>query len=96
MANVFPPSKDIHKVYDLKGSLAGRRLSEAEIEKTALPVLKDLNWLDSNEKLYFGPAKKMLLITQIEKDVEFLSRNNIMDYSFLIGIHDMVKVCLFF
>ena len=37
--------------------------------------------------LEFGPRKKELLLTQLRKDVEFLSSLNIMDYSLLLGIH---------
>lgn len=91
MANVFPSGKDIHKVYDLKGSLQGRKLDDAMTKDIPLAVYKDLNWLESKEKLYLGPEKQTLLVQQMEKDVEFLKRNRIMDYSMLVGIHDMVK-----
>jgi 1-phosphatidylinositol-4-phosphate 5-kinase len=37
--------------------------------------------------LELGPRKKELLLSQLKKDVEFLSSLNIMDYSLLLGIH---------
>lgn len=89
MGNVFPPHKDIHKVYDLKGSSVGRFLPEAESERS-MAVLKDKNWIKQGQKLYLGPEKEASLMNQMEIDVKFLQANRIMDYSFLIGIHDMV------
>ncbi|KAI8913415.1 hypothetical protein EDD86DRAFT_268912, partial [Gorgonomyces haynaldii] len=91
MGNVFPSNKDIHEVYDLKGSLIGRSIPEEEASKNPRAVMKDLNWLDRSKKLHFGPEKRPLFITQMERDVKFLMDHEIMDYSLLIGIHDTVK-----
>lgn len=41
--------------------------------------------------LELGPRKKELLLNQIKKDVEFLSSLNIMDYSLLLGIHNVSR-----
>lgn len=41
--------------------------------------------------LALGPAKKKIFIHQMEKDVELLRRLKIMDYSLLVGIHDLEK-----
>jgi hypothetical protein len=41
--------------------------------------------------MYFGPRKKNLLLSQLKKDVELLSSLNIMDYSLLVGIHDLAR-----
>jgi len=41
--------------------------------------------------LQFGPRKKNLLMSQLKKDVELLASLNIMDYSLLIGIHDLAR-----
>lgn len=37
--------------------------------------------------LEFGPRKKELLLTQLNKDITFLSSLSVMDYSLLLGIH---------
>lgn len=91
MGNVLPPNKDIHATFDLKGSTFGRLTSEDEINKNPHAVLKDQNWVKKDEKIQLGEKKKMMFLTQLEKDVDTLKRLNIMDYSLLVGIHDMKK-----
>lgn len=54
-------------------------------------VLKDLNWLDSNERIRFGPIKKRKFLQQLKADVCLLAKLNIMDYSLLLGIHHMTN-----
>lgn len=89
MANLFPPNRDIHSIYDLKGSTHGRRAEICTDAKFA--ILKDLNWLENKEKLVLGAKKRAQLQTQLSKDVELLVKCNVMDYSFLVGIHDSRK-----
>jgi hypothetical protein len=91
MGNIFPPHKDMHRIYDLKGSTSGRFLSKKKQEASSMPVLKDKNWLKNGEKLVLGPEKVGLLVEQMEKDVKFLQDNHIMDYSFLVGIHELQR-----
>jgi len=91
MANVFPPGKDVHETYDLKGSKYGRLLPEEEIQKNPNAVMKDLNWEKRGRKLMLGPRKRRLFIQQLVMDVRLLTRLNIMDYSLLIGVHDIIR-----
>ncbi|KAI7868768.1 SAICAR synthase-like protein [Spinellus fusiger] len=91
MSNVFPANKDIHETYDLKGSTFGRRTSDEEIIKNPHAVMKDQNWVQRNKTLELGPSKRHLFITQLERDIELLKTLNIMDYSLLIGIHDLQR-----
>ena len=91
MNNLFPPHRDIHRTFDLKGSTVGRDFHEEELEKNPRATLKDLNWLRRNLHLEFGPTKKEAFIEQMEKDVKLLQRLKIMDYSLLVGIHDMER-----
>ncbi|KAI8346156.1 hypothetical protein BD560DRAFT_338729 [Blakeslea trispora] len=91
MSNVFPPNKDIHETYDLKGSTLGRFLPEEEIRKNPYAVMKDLNWEKRQRKLKLGPRKRKTFISQLVRDVTLLSQLNIMDYSLLIGVHDMLR-----
>ncbi|KAI8921298.1 hypothetical protein DFJ77DRAFT_523832 [Powellomyces hirtus] len=91
MLNVFPPNKDIHEMYDLKGSTVGREFPEELAKDDPRAVLKDLNWMARGRKLQLGPAKSTLLVDQLEKDVEFLIKHKIMDYSLLVGIHDLKR-----
>ncbi|KAL7316785.1 Phosphatidylinositol-4-phosphate 5-kinase [Mucor circinelloides] len=91
MGNVLPSNKDIHKTFDLKGSLFGRLTSDEEVAKNPHAVMKDQNWVKNKEQIQLGPAKRALFLTQLERDVEILKRLNIMDYSLLVGVHDIKK-----
>lgn len=74
MGNVFPANKDIHEVYDLKGSLFGRKISEEEAKSNPRAVMKDLNWMERKKKLNFGPEKRVLFEKQMDNDVSVLFR----------------------
>lgn len=95
MNNLFPPHRDIHIKYDLKGSTWGRytRLpkdSDGPKDISAY-TLKDLNWLEREDYIQFGPEKRKIFLKQLEADVKLLKRINVMDYSFLFGIHDVKR-----
>jgi len=91
MNNLFPPHRDIHQTFDLKGSTVGRDFKEEELEKNPRATLKDLNWLRRDLHLEFGPEKKRLFIEQMDRDVKLLQKLKIMDYSMLVGVHDLRK-----
>lgn len=91
MNNLFPPHRDIHQTFDLKGSTIGRDFKEEDLEKNPRATLKDLNWLRRGLYLEFGPEKRRIFFEQMEKDVHLLQRLKIMDYSMLVGIHDLQK-----
>ncbi|CAD7956064.1 unnamed protein product [Amoebophrya sp. A120] len=65
-------------------------------------VLKDLDWIDdqaSSTKLRqlktVRNAKKCLqIVDSLERDVAFLQRNNLLDYSLLVGLHFKPKAAL--
>lgn len=91
MNNLFPPHRDIHSTFDLKGSTVGRDYREEELEKNPRATLKDLNWLRRKRHLELGLQKKQLFVKQLQEDVKLLQKLKIMDYSLLIGIHDLRK-----
>ena len=91
MNNLFPPHRDIHQTFDLKGSTIGRDFKEEDLLKNPRATLKDLNWLRRNYHLEFGADKKSIFIEQVKKDVALLQKLKIMDYSLLVGIHDLGK-----
>jgi len=91
MNNLFPPHRDIHRTFDLKGSTIGRDFKEEELDKNPRATLKDLNWLRRNLHLEFGPTKKDAFVEQMQKDVALLQKLKIMDYSMLVGIHDLQR-----
>jgi 1-phosphatidylinositol-4-phosphate 5-kinase len=91
MNNLFPPHRDIHHTFDLKGSTIGRDFREEDLESNPRATLKDLNWLRRDLHLELGPTKKQAFIEQMQKDVKLMQKLHIMDYSMLIGIHDLEK-----
>jgi 1-phosphatidylinositol-4-phosphate 5-kinase len=91
MNNLFPPHRDIHRTFDLKGSTIGRDFREEDLEKNPRATLKDLNWLRRDLHLELGPTKKNAFIEQMRKDVKLMQKLHIMDYSMLIGIHDLER-----
>lgn len=91
MNNLFPPHRDIHQTFDLKGSTIGRDYKEEDLANNPRATLKDLNWLRRKRHLELGIQKKLLFLSQLQKDVRLLQKLQIMDYSLLIGIHDLQR-----
>lgn len=91
MNNLFPPHRDIHTTFDLKGSTIGRNYKEEDLENNPRATLKDLNWLRRKRHLELGMEKKRLFMEQLQKDVKLMQKLHIMDYSLLIGVHDLSK-----
>ncbi|EGO04015.1 hypothetical protein SERLA73DRAFT_45787 [Serpula lacrymans var. lacrymans S7.3] len=89
MNNLFPPHKDIHETFDLKGSTVGRLYSEEKASQNPRAVLKDLNWINRGKMLELGPEKRALLTEQLRRDSELLKKVHVMDYSLLVGIHNV-------
>merc|ERR550519_1360678 len=94
MGSVFNSTHDIHKIYDLKGSHYKRRAKgpKGAPRENKVPILKDLDWLDSHERLRVDSMTAKLFSDQLRRDIEFLKKLKIMDYSLLIGIHDFSRV----
>lgn len=91
MNNLFPPHRDIHQTFDLKGSTVGRDFKEDELGENPRATLKDLNWLRRDHHLEFDQQIKQLFIEQLQRDVALLQKLHLMDYSLLVGIHDLNK-----
>ncbi|PWY67523.1 SAICAR synthase-like protein [Aspergillus heteromorphus CBS 117.55] len=91
MNNLFPPHRDIHQTFDLKGSMIGRDLREEDLEKNPRATLKDLNWVRREREIQCGPSKRDIFLAQLKRDVELLKKLKIMDYSLLVGIHDQER-----
>uniref|UniRef100_A0A6Q2WSU6 Phosphatidylinositol 5-phosphate 4-kinase type-2 gamma n=1 Tax=Esox lucius TaxID=8010 RepID=A0A6Q2WSU6_ESOLU len=122
MRNMFSHRLDVHRKYDLKGSLVSREASFKEkvrleqsfqviilkkvmsnvwnsvftLTKTSfsimvkeLPTFKDVDFRNNMQKVYVSEDDKERIIDKLNRDVEFLVRLRIMDYSLLLGIHDV-------
>ena len=74
-------------VFDLKGSQVDRKVEEKISSST---TLKDINFLiaiKKNPKLIkLSEVDRNRLVTAMRKDVEFLRRHGLMDYSLLLAI----------
>jgi len=51
-------------------------------------ALKDLDFLDADQKIEIGQRNKEKLMKIIQSDAKFFSSCEIIDYSMLIGIHE--------
>ncbi|KAL0277097.1 UNVERIFIED_CONTAM: hypothetical protein PYX00_004497 [Menopon gallinae] len=90
MRNVFSNHLTVHRKFDLKGSTVDREASEKEKEKD-LPTLKDNDFVKEGLKIHIGDVAKEKLLETLTADVEFLSKLHLMDYSLLLGIHDVAR-----
>ncbi|KAK4053232.1 Phosphatidylinositol-4-phosphate 5-kinase [Microbotryomycetes sp. JL221] len=91
MNNLFPPHRDIHETYDLKGSAIGRMYPEDKAKDNPRAILKDLNFIERDRFFKLGPTKKALFEEQLRRDVELMQKLGIMDYSLLTGIHNVSR-----
>ncbi|CAB3408571.1 unnamed protein product [Caenorhabditis bovis] len=89
MNNLLPQTITMHEKYDLKGSTYKRCASKAERAKV-LPTLKDLDFLENHrEGILIDPVALDALIKTISRDCLVLESFKIMDYSLLVGIHNL-------
>ncbi|KAJ7661243.1 hypothetical protein B0H17DRAFT_1171704 [Mycena rosella] len=91
MNNLFPPHRDVHETFDLKGSTVEREYPKAKAATSPRAMLKHLNWINRGKMLELGPEKRALLTEQLRRDAELLRKIHVMDYSLLIGIHKMER-----
>jgi 1-phosphatidylinositol-4-phosphate 5-kinase len=82
MENIAPPKAPITVRFDLKGSTYGRTAPPAERLKQ-VPLLKDN---DFQRRLYLGPTRRRLFLSQALSDSQWLASHGIMDYSLLLCI----------
>uniref|UniRef100_A0A3B4A1J5 PIPK domain-containing protein n=1 Tax=Periophthalmus magnuspinnatus TaxID=409849 RepID=A0A3B4A1J5_9GOBI len=89
MNNLLPRIIPMHLKYDLKGSTYKRRASPKEREK-AVPTYKDLDFIqDLPDGLLMEADNYNALSKTIQRDCLLLQSFKIMDYSLLMGIHNM-------
>uniref|UniRef100_A0A8U8BH32 Phosphatidylinositol 5-phosphate 4-kinase type-2 gamma n=1 Tax=Geospiza parvula TaxID=87175 RepID=A0A8U8BH32_GEOPR len=90
MRNLFSHRLPVHRKYDLKGSLVDREASDKEKGKE-LPTLKDVDFLNKNEKVFVEEEQQREFMDKLKRDVEFLVQQKLMDYSLLLGIHEVER-----
>ncbi|XP_067878691.1 phosphatidylinositol 4-phosphate 5-kinase type-1 alpha-like isoform X2 [Heterodontus francisci] len=89
MNNLLPRVMKMHLKYDLKGSTYKRKASQREREKPR-PTFKDLDFMqDIPDGLYLDTDMHSALCKTIQRDCLVLQSFKIMDYSLLVGIHNV-------
>ncbi|XP_036443263.1 phosphatidylinositol 4-phosphate 5-kinase type-1 gamma isoform X6 [Colossoma macropomum] len=89
MNNILPRVVHMHLKYDLKGSTYKRRASKKEREK-AKPTFKDLDFMqDIPEGLMLDADTYNALVKTLQRDCLVLESFKIMDYSLLLGVHNL-------
>nr|XP_040039536.1 LOW QUALITY PROTEIN: phosphatidylinositol 4-phosphate 5-kinase type-1 gamma [Gasterosteus aculeatus aculeatus] len=89
MNNVLPRVVRMHLKYDLKGSTYKRRASKKEREKPG-PTFKDLDFMqDLQDGLMLDQDTYGALVKTLQRDCLVLESFKIMDYSLLLGVHNM-------
>uniref|UniRef100_A0A665UHU6 Phosphatidylinositol 5-phosphate 4-kinase type-2 gamma n=1 Tax=Echeneis naucrates TaxID=173247 RepID=A0A665UHU6_ECHNA len=81
MRNMFSHRLVVHRKYDLK---VRRNYMGKE-----LPTFKDVDFRNNMQKVYVTEEQKEKFMEKLNRDVEFLVKLKIMDYSLLLGIHDV-------
>lgn len=89
MNNILPSYIKMHEKYDLKGSTYKRKASKHERAKSA-PTLKDLDFMEAHpEGLLMEKDTYEALVKTIQRDCRVLESFKIMDYSLLVGVHNL-------
>nr|XP_020448694.1 phosphatidylinositol 5-phosphate 4-kinase type-2 gamma-like [Monopterus albus] len=90
MRNMFSHRLHVHRKYDLKGPLVSREASFKKKGKE-LPTHKDVDFRNNMQKVYVNDQDKMKIMGKLNRDIGFLVHMRIMDYSLLLGIHDVER-----
>ncbi|XP_016841785.1 phosphatidylinositol 4-phosphate 5-kinase type-1 alpha isoform X10 [Nasonia vitripennis] len=89
MNNLLPSAVKLHQKYDLKGSTYKRKASKSERSKRS-PTYKDLDFMEHHpEGIFLESDTYNALIKTIQRDCRVLESFKIMDYSLLLGIHNL-------
>ncbi|KAI7696066.1 Phosphatidylinositol 4-phosphate 5-kinase type-1 alpha [Sarcoptes scabiei] len=89
MNNLLPSFVKMHQKYDLKGSTYKRKANKYERKKES-PTFKDLDFLEHHpEGIYLEVETYNALIKTMQRDIRVLESFKIMDYSLLVGIHNL-------
>ncbi|XP_038859183.1 phosphatidylinositol 4-phosphate 5-kinase type-1 gamma-like [Salvelinus namaycush] len=89
MNNVLPRAVRMHLKFDLKGSTYKRRASKKEREKSN-PTFKDLDFIsDVPDGLTLDQDTYGALLKTLQRDGLVLESFKIMDYSLLLGVHNL-------
>ncbi|KAG7218490.1 hypothetical protein INR49_009367 [Caranx melampygus] len=88
-------SEEVEEMHNIlseyhQGSLVSREASFKEKVKE-LPTYKDVDFRNNMQKVYVSEEEKEKIMDKLIRDTEFLVQMRIMDYSLLLGIHDVER-----
>ncbi|CAI8017431.1 Phosphatidylinositol 4-phosphate 5-kinase type-1 alpha [Geodia barretti] len=91
MNNLLPSTLKYHEKYDLKGSTYKRKAVGDELGKSS-PTFKDLDFQEKHTEeggVHLLSDKYEILMKTLDRDCKVLESFGIMDYSLLLGIHNI-------
>lgn len=89
MNNLLPSSHKMHQKYDLKGSTYKRKANKYERKKES-PTYKDLDFMEHHpDGILLEADTYSALIKTMQRDCRVLESFKIMDYSLLVGVHNL-------
>jgi hypothetical protein len=93
MKNVCETGLPMARIYDLKGSTVNRDGVDDDgkprsVTACGAALLKD-NDIRGRTLIACGPAMREILVTQLRHDVDFLRKERIVDYSFLVAVREL-------
>lgn len=91
MKNTFPREIEqeliVTEQFDLKGSTTGRTSRAADGSAPAGGTLKDLDWGSRHMTINTGDLD--FFLKRLNNDCKFLEANELLDYSLLVGVHQI-------
>lgn len=85
MKSVYDTDKHLHQLFDVKGSMTGRDAKPGDAVKKDNDIRRTL----PEGAFILEPGLRERLKTQVEHDCQWLKSMKIMDYSMLIGVHNI-------
>lgn len=85
MCSVYDTDKNLHQVFDVKGSSLGREAKPSDAVKKDNDIRRTL----PDGAFVMEPGLHARLQKQVENDCHWLRSMKIMDYSMLIGVHNI-------
>ncbi|KAG9356079.1 hypothetical protein JZ751_000923 [Albula glossodonta] len=86
----FPSDSTRSALRQANSSLCGQPMQQASNTKE-LPTYKDNDFINDGQKIYIDEDNKKMFLEKLRRDVEFLAQLKLMDYSMLVGIHDVER-----
>lgn len=87
MCNIFKKELPIGQIYDLQGIETKENFHQGD----KFNVKKDQDFNNKGVKIQVGDQLRGFVINQLKKDFEFLCDRELVEYSFVVGTHEMEK-----